>query len=315
MKHKFWISLVLIAALLGLSACDAVDLGGGLEPAAQPVQPAVSVSQRQSSILTPVGQQPEPGGGTAGEDQNTVTEPTMTALVTQETSEGDQGEMQKVTATLTMSLSSSPSGSSSTTQTPTATPSPTNTQSSAGATNPPPPTNTSLPPTATYTATDIPEPEPTFTYTPTVTLEEPGGGDPPSCNPGGNSSFEAEVISLINQERANEGLSALSNQSQLTSAARTHSDDMACNNFFSHTSPTTGSPFDRIAAAGYSYSAAGENIAAGYGSPSALVDGWMSSSGHRANILSTNFTQIGVGYAYWEESDYDRYWTAVFASP
>jgi uncharacterized YkwD family protein len=313
MKHKSWISLILIAALFSLSACDAVDLGRSLEPAAQPAQPAVSVSQRQSSILTPIGQQPE-NGGSAGEDQNTGTEPTMTALTTQKTSEGSHGENLKITATPTMTLSGSPSGEGPT-HAKTGTPTPTNTQGAAAPPNPPLPTNTPVPPTATFTFTPVPESEPTFTHTPTATIEEPGGGDPPSCDPAGNSSFEAEVISLINQERANEGLPALSNQSQLTSAARTHSDDMACNNFFSHTSPTTGSPFDRITAAGYSYSAAGENIAAGYGSPSALVDGWMNSSGHRANILSTNFTQIGVGYAYWSDSDYGAYWTAVFASP
>jgi uncharacterized protein YkwD len=119
---------------------------------------------------------------------------------------------------------------------------------------------------------------------------------------------------LINAERAKEGLSPLSKQSQLTTAARNHSEDMACNDFFSHTSPTTGSPFDRLAAIGYSYSSAAENIAAGYGSPAAVVSGWMSSSGHRANILGS-YTQIGIGYAYWSGSSYGSYWTAVFGRP
>jgi uncharacterized protein YkwD len=123
------------------------------------------------------------------------------------------------------------------------------------------------------------------------------------------------VVSLINAERAAQGLPALTKQSQLTSAARIHSQDMACNNFFSHTSPTTGSPFDRIAAQGYSFSSAAENIAAGYGSASATVDAWMNSSGHRANILNSNYTQIGLGYAYWGSSTYGSYITAVFASP
>jgi uncharacterized YkwD family protein len=310
MMRKLLISIVLIVVLPGLAACDAIDLGRGIEPASQP---AVSVAQRQSSVLTPEGQQPETGEGGA-EAQNVDAEPSLTASATQESSEGDQGENLKITATPTATLSGSQSGDSPT-QTPTATPRPTNTQNSSAATSTPQPTNTPVPPTATYTFTPVPETEPTFTHTPTATMEEPGGEDPPSCDPAGNSSFEAEVINLINQERTNEGLPALSSQSQLTSAARTHSDDMACNNFFSHTSPTTGSPFDRISAAGYSYSAAGENIAAGYGSPVAVVDGWMNSSGHRANILSTDFTQIGVGYAYWADSDYGAYWTAVFASP
>jgi uncharacterized protein YkwD len=123
------------------------------------------------------------------------------------------------------------------------------------------------------------------------------------------------VIALINQERSAEGLPALSSQSQLTSAARIHSADMACNGFFSHTSPTTGSPFDRIADQGYSFSTAGENIAAGYSSPASTVETWMNSSGHRANILNANYIHVGSGYAYWEDSAYGAYWTAVFASP
>jgi len=136
-----------------------------------------------------------------------------------------------------------------------------------------------------------------------------------TCNPSGNSSFESQVIALINQERADEGLSALSSQSQLTSAARIHSADMACNDFFSHNSPTTGSPYDRITAQGYDFSWAGENIAAGYTSPASMVESWMNSPGHRANILNENYIHIGIGYAYWGDSTYGSYWTAVFASP
>jgi uncharacterized protein YkwD len=167
---------------------------------------------------------------------------------------------------------------------------------------PPPPTNTNTPnpsPTSTKTATK----QSTHTYTPAT------------CNPSGNSAYESQLIALINQERADEGLPPLSGQSQLTSAARIHSADMACNGFFSHISPTTGSPFDRIAAQGYSFSAAGENIAAGYSSAASTVETWMNSAGHRANILSANYVHIGIGYAYWEDSTYGAYWTAVFASP
>jgi uncharacterized protein YkwD len=123
------------------------------------------------------------------------------------------------------------------------------------------------------------------------------------------------VINLINQERANVGAGPLSANSSLTTAARSHSQDMACNDFFSHTSPTTGSPFDRILAAGYSYSAAAENIAAGYGSPAGVVEAWMNSSGHRTNMLNPTYVHVGLGYAYWGSSTYGHYWTATFGAP
>ena len=77
--------------------------------------------------------------------------------------------------------------------------------------------------------------------------------------------------------------------------------------YFDHNSPTYGSPFDMLTAFGVNYRAAGENIAMGYGTPQAVVDGWMNSPGHRANILNANFTQIGVGYV----AD-GNYWTQLF---
>lgn len=165
-------------------------------------------------------------------------------------------------------------------------------------------TNTAVP-TYTYTV------EPSATHVPAPT----DTSAPVGCSPAGNGSFESQVISLINQERAKVDLGALSANGSLTSAARRHSEDMACNDFFSHTSPTTGSPFDRILAAGYSYSAAAENIGAGYGSPAAVVDAWMKSSGHKANILGENYVHVGLGYAYWSGSTYGHYWTATFGAP
>jgi len=120
---------------------------------------------------------------------------------------------------------------------------------------------------------------------------------------------------LINEARNKAGLNSLSTNSKLPSAARKHSQDMACNNFFSHTSPTTGSPFDRIRAEGYNFSWAGENIAAGYGSAQATFDAWWNSPAHKDNILGPNFKEIGMGYASLSGSPYGNYATAVFASP
>jgi len=89
---------------------------------------------------------------------------------------------------------------------------------------------------------------------------------------------------------------------------------MACNHFFSHTGSDGSSPFDRMSRQGYSFSAAAENIAAGYGSPADVVAGWMGSEGHRANILGT-YVHIGVGYTYEPNSDWGTYWTATFGTP
>jgi hypothetical protein len=87
---------------------------------------------------------------------------------------------------------------------------------------------------------------------------------------------------------------------------------MAQQNYFSHTS-LDGRQFNqRIAAAGYSYSTVGENIACGYSTPQAVMNGWMNSSGHRANILSASFCDIGVGYAFGAASSYGHYWTQDF---
>lgn len=121
------------------------------------------------------------------------------------------------------------------------------------------------------------------------------------------TSYEQQVIDLTNQIRAQYGLNLLTANWELSRVARYKSQDMHDNNYFSHTSPVYGSPFDMIQNFGISYRTAGENIAQGYQTPQAVVDGWMNSSGHRANILNASFTQIGVGYV-----SNGNYWTQMF---
>ena len=121
------------------------------------------------------------------------------------------------------------------------------------------------------------------------------------------TSFEQEVIRLVNAARRENGLSALTHNWELSRVTRYKSQDMADNRYFSHTSPTYGSPFQMIKNFGISYRTAGENIAAGQRTPKAVVDAWMNSSGHRANILNASYTQIGVGYV----AD-GNYWTQMF---
>ena len=121
------------------------------------------------------------------------------------------------------------------------------------------------------------------------------------------TAYENEVVRLVNIERANRGLSALEYDWQLSRVARYKSEDMQKNNYFSHTSPTYGSPFNMMKSFGITYKTAGENIAKGYKTPAAVVEGWMNSPGHRANILNSSFTHIGVGYV-----QNGNYWTQMF---
>jgi len=125
---------------------------------------------------------------------------------------------------------------------------------------------------------------------------------------------ELEVIDRINRERENAGLSPLAAEVRLGEAAFLHSEDMAFHNIFNHTGSDGSSPWDRFARAGYPMTRGAENIAAGYGTPAAVVEGWMNSSGHRANILNGNVKHIGVGHISHSASDYGRYWTADFGS-
>lgn len=108
------------------------------------------------------------------------------------------------------------------------------------------------------------------------------------------TSDEKEVFNLINKQRTNNGLKALTIDSEVQRVARIKAQDMVDNNYFSHTSPTYGSPFDMLKSFKISYKTAGENIA-GNSSNSAAVNAWMNSSGHKANILNSGFNYTGIG--------------------
>ena len=120
-------------------------------------------------------------------------------------------------------------------------------------------------------------------------------------------NFEREVVRLVNVEREKAGLKSLTHDWELSRVARIKSQDMKDNKYFSHTSPTYGSPFQMMKSFGIKYRSAGENIARGQTTPQAVVNAWMNSSGHRANILNPSFTHIGVGYV----AD-GKYWTQMF---
>lgn len=117
--------------------------------------------------------------------------------------------------------------------------------------------------------------------------------------------LEREAMELVNEKRSAYGLDALTLSGELSVKARIKSQEMKDLGYFSHTSPTYGSPFDMMKALGIRYYSAGENIAMGYRTAEAVVNAWMNSTSHRENILSTRYTSMGIGYA-------DGYWTQWF---
>ncbi len=121
------------------------------------------------------------------------------------------------------------------------------------------------------------------------------------------TEFESEVVRIVNEKRAQNGLNELTQDWELSRVARYKSQDMKDNNYFSHISPVYGSPFEMIKNFGISYRTAGENIAKGRLNPKSVVNAWMNSSGHRANILNASFKKIGVGFV-----EDGRYWTQMF---
>ncbi len=123
-------------------------------------------------------------------------------------------------------------------------------------------------------------------------------------------SIESQVIQLTNKERARNGLKPLGADWQLSRVARYKSADMRDKSYFSHTSPTYGSPFTMMGNFGVDYRSAAENIAAGQRTPNEVVQSWMNSPGHRKNILSPAYTHIGVGHV--TGGDYGHYWTQMF---
>lgn len=121
------------------------------------------------------------------------------------------------------------------------------------------------------------------------------------------SAYEQKVVELTNQERAKHGLKPLALDTELSKVAREKSRDMQSKGYFSHTSPTYGSPFDMMKQFGITYRTAGENIAMGQRTPEEVVNAWMNSDGHRKNILSSSYTHIGVGHI-----AEGNYWTQMF---
>ncbi|MGB3614225.1 MAG: CAP domain-containing protein [Elainellaceae cyanobacterium] len=130
--------------------------------------------------------------------------------------------------------------------------------------------------------------------------------------------YIADVLRLTNDFRVKNGLKPLTANDELNATAEAHSKDMAEQDYFSHTGKDGSKPWDRAETFGYEANSMGENIAAGQRTPEQVVQGWLDSPGHRANILNPSYTELGVGYHLLENDtgsvNYQRYWTQVFGS-
>ncbi len=122
-----------------------------------------------------------------------------------------------------------------------------------------------------------------------------------------------EVLDLVNEERNKQGLNPVMMNAELNHVATLKAMDMRDNNYFDHNSQNYGTPFEMLQRFGIHYSYAGENIAAGQKSAQQVMNDWMNSSGHRANILNANYTHLGVGYV--EGGSYGTYWVQEFTKP
>jgi uncharacterized protein YkwD len=163
---------------------------------------------------------------------------------------------------------------------------------------------------ATLEAQSRPKTSRTATAAPTTTTEAPSGGGSDS---GGSSSTITAVIKIVNEERQKAGCSDLSSESRLEAAAQKHSELQADQNNMSHQLPGEAPMGDRVTAEGYQWRGVAENVAAGYPDAASVMDGWMNSPGHKANILNCSYEEIGVGVA--KSSSGTLYWTQNFATP
>ena len=145
----------------------------------------------------------------------------------------------------------------------------------------------------------------------TSSAEAPSGTTPRSSTaPTGNPTLEAQVLTLVNEQRSKAGCKALKSNGKLVLAARRHSQFMADTGKHGHEGIGDGTPQERIDKAGYRPAGWAENIAWGYTGPASVMDGWMRSAGHKANILNCSYTEIGVGV-----DRGGRNWTQVFGIP
>jgi uncharacterized protein YkwD len=251
-------------------------------------------------LVVAVGTEAPAGGSGAGSSATSTVAPSGTTPTSAATSSAPPATAVRTTAVATTATPTTatpttarPTTARPTTAPPTAVAAPTaarQTTATAPAT-----TSTTARPTTAAPTTAAPA-----TAAPTTAAPSGGGQS-------GDRDLERRVIELTNRHRQDNGCPPLTPNDKLHASALGHSVDMATRNYFSHTSLDGSSMRDRIERQGYAWRMLAENIAAGYRTPESVVEGWMNSPGHRANILNCGLTEIGVGH-------HQRYWTQNFGT-
>lgn len=180
---------------------------------------------------------------------------------------------------------------------------------SASSASPSPSADASAPPSPARKPE--PEPSPTKSARPPVPSSAAPGPQSPPPVPAPPAPVGGELLQIVNEERAKEGCGPVTSNDLLDTAAQRHSADMTSRDYFSHTSPDGTDPGDRITAAGYRWSTYGENIAKGQRTPAEVMQAWMNSPGHRANILNCAFKEMGIGK---QDSGGGPVWTQKFGT-
>lgn len=324
-KNRVFVAVVglMLFALIGLVALFFLTRGGNSEEStASPNQLAeatpagneveLDIAADQSATVDPASASVDATSASVDATTTTLIEDSTTTTTTSTTAP---------TTTVAPTTTAAPTTVTSTTVTSTTVTSTTVSSTTAAPTTKPPTTTT---PTTAAPQTAAPTTKPPATTRPPRTTRQPATTRrqttaPPSTTaptttaapvtqaPSGGGSAAQQVLALTNSERARAGCGPLSLNGQLNSAALAHSEDMRANNYFDHTGLNGSKPWDRAAAAGYGSSTIGENIAAGYRTADSVMNGWMNSPGHRANILNCSYNHLGVGL-----SSQGNYWTQLF---
>lgn len=296
MKKKCFALPALVPALLMVllvSGC----VGAPVNQSAPLVEIVDITAAPESPVTAHLGETPEP---TKTPEAVQTPAPAQTPQATQAPRAAETPKMKqtpKATAAPKITATPKPAQTPGVTQTPKITQTPTATATPKATETPKPAQTPKATETPKVTQTPIATATPKTTETPKPTQTQGAS----------NLSYEERVVELVNEERAKNGLGALTLSRDLSDVARAKSRDMRDNGYFAHESPTYGTPFEMMKSFGISYRTAGENIAMGYASPEAVMEGWMNSPGHRANILNASFTHIGVGYV-----ANGHYWTQMF---
>ncbi len=288
------------ATAAGPTATPAPPTATAMPPSPTPVPPSpTATAPRPTATPAPPTATPMPTSPTPVPPGPTATAPQPTATPAPPTA-----------TAMPPSPTPVPPSPTATAPRPTATPAP-------PTATPMPPSPTPVPPSPTATAprpTATPAP-PTATPQPPSPTPVPPSPTPAVCDPAPNAGYENEVVQRINQARQDNGLPPLQVNAALQAAARAHTRDMICNDFFSHTGSDGSQPWDRASRYGYAWSWIAENLFMGSGlTPATVVDGWLNSSGHRANMLAPEAVHIGVGYMY-DAAEGAWYVTALFGRP